>query len=102
MIFKDQKERKLHDKLTQKQQKIYLKKSKKKKKNIPEVYKQTNYNFQSLIKVGNLKQATENKAAKQQPTNGGVREREWRGKEAAIDLGHLYCFSCETDKENGG
>ena len=30
------------------------------------------------------------------------REREMREKGAAIETGHMYCFSCETDKEKGG
>ena len=30
------------------------------------------------------------------------REREMREKEVAIETGHMYCFSCETDKEKGG
>ena len=58
-----------------------------------------------MTKVGSRnrrqnKQATTHKWRKLERER--EREREMREKEVAIETGHMYCFSCETDKEKGG
>ena len=75
MIFEDQKERELPQKHTQLYKKNKNKNKNKNKKAHLNNKKRQNYNYQSHKKVGNLwpklEAETEDKASKQQPTNGG-------------------------------
>lgn len=94
--------------MPQKHTQLYKKNKTKKQKSAPEEQKETKLQLPKsqkswllVTKVGS-RNRRQNKQATTHKWRKLEREREMREKEVAIETGHMYCFSCETDKEKGG